>query len=278
MHAFLISDGHRPGSHDLASVLSEVFELEILPPVFVSRTDLEDENLVNVQHFRAFHLRPPTQGEIGCALAHRGAYQQMIVRNLGEAAIFEDDAQVGDAHRLSHRIGLYTDLLSQSVPTLINLNQEALPKLLERRVPSLTGIFAAMTHPYPATAYVINLATARNFVYAQTPVQSQADWPRTTQRTYFYVDRLSSVIENTSLESTIDEQGQRPGIPLRRKLAMWTALWFRQHHDAFPTFKYFLYWLPGARIVHHGDRLLRKIKDKVTPLSRNRDKNLRYDS
>ena len=256
MHAFLISDGTRPGSRRLADDLAEVFELHLIPPVFVSQAHIDDSDLVNKWAFLAYHLRLPTTGEVGCALAHRRAQEQMIDLNLRTAAVFEDDAHIRDTQVLANRLGIYETLFSQPTPTLVNINRNAIPQRLQHHAISAVGVHEALTPPYPATAYVLNIDAARAFTSAQIPICSQADWPRTSTEVRYFVDRLSAVSENQTIVSRIDGAEPRQRIPVRRKLSMWTGFWYFRHRQFFPTWNDFWSWLPHSRLIHHADRII----------------------
>lgn len=253
MRAYLISDGTRPGSSALARDLATIFDLEVIAPVFVSAAEVENKNVVNAAAFFAFHLRQPTRGEIGCALAHRHAQQDLARSGSAIAAIFEDDARIDDLACLSSRIKIYEQMCQQIGPALINLNRNAIPKHLERTGADYLGLSRALTPPYPATAYVLNRAAAKAFITSQTPIRSQADWPRTTTDVSYFVDRRSCVYEDLGLASTIDVQGLRQQIPANRKIRMWSGLWFFQHREFFPSFRHYWTWHIFARILHHAD-------------------------
>ena len=263
MHAFLISDGTRPGSRQLADDLANVFELHLISPVLVTQTDIEDMGLVNRSAFLAYHLRPPTTGEVGCALAHRGAQERMIELNLHIAAVFEDDAQIRDTRLLTNRLGIYETLCAQRTPTLVNINRYAIPKKLQNRAVFAVGVHEALTPPYPATAYVLNVDAARAFTSAQIPISSQADWPRTTTKVQYCVDRLSPVSEDKTIDSRIDTAESRQAVPALRKASMWTGLWYRKHRYEFPTWHHFWSWHPRARIIHHADGILQRLASRT---------------
>ena len=258
MLAFLISDGSRPGSQALAQDLSEIFELQLVSPVYVTEREAQEKELLDASAFLAFHLRSPTLGEIGCALAHRQAQQRLAASEGNLAAIFEDDAQIEDSTHLSNRLTVYEHLCSRDLPTVINLNQNALPLRLGLSGSHPTGLSQALTPPYPATAYVINRTAAQLFVTSQTPIRSQADWPRTRMAVSYLVDRQSSVYEDLRLASSIDTHGTREVINATRKLRMWTGLWFWQFREYFPSLRHYWKWHPYARLVHHADSVVRR--------------------
>jgi len=258
LRAYLISDGSRPGSWALARDLSEVFDTKLISPVFVSDRQVEDEGLIDARAFRAYHLRQPTLGEIGCALAHRQAQQHFVDSSLTTAAVFEDDARIGDTSILLSRTGIYEKLCSSEIPTLVNLNRDAIPTRLEQASSDNMNVSRALTPPYPATAYVLNRSAADAFISSQTPVRSQADWPRTQTAISYFVDRNSSVFEDRDITSSIDDQEIREQIPNHRKLRMWTGLWYWQFHKFFPSFHHYWNWHPRARILHHADAAVLK--------------------
>jgi len=255
LHAFLISDGGRQGSSLLAEQLSTVFDLELIAPVFLSAHHTLDETIVDRKSFIAKHLRDPTLGEIGCALAHRAAQERVLELGLQSAAIFEDDASILDVGQLKKRMGIYEAACRGPKPILINLNREAIPRRIERRSRIASELAQAFTPPYPATAYALNLSAAQAFVTSQTPIRAQADWPRTRESIMFLVDRQSPVLEDRSLASRIDTHGDREQIPWSVKARMWSGLWFLEHRNEFPSFRHYVNWLPRARLTYHCDRL-----------------------
>lgn len=255
LHAFLISDGTREGSHELAARLSSLFELELIAPVFISADQAFDSAVIERRSFIARHLRAPTLGEIGCALAQRSAQARLLELRLDSAAIFEDDARIEDIHQLARRIDTYESVCRRTDPVLINLNRDAIPRKIGRKTHSVSGLTQTFTPPYPATAYAINRSAAHAFVAAQTPISSQADWPRTPENVTFYVDRKSSVFEDQTIPSRIDDHGSRARIPWGIKARMWSGLWFLEHRNQFPTFSHYVNWLPKARLIYHCDRL-----------------------
>ena len=255
LHAFLISDGSREGSHELAQRLARLFELELIAPVFLSADQAFDGNIVNRRSFLAKHLREPSMGEIGCALAHRSAQARLLELGLQSAAIFEDDARIGDTDHFAKRINTYESVCHRRDPTLINLNRDAVPRRVERKSRAFSGLARTFTPPYPATAYAINRAAAHAFVKVQSPISAQADWPRTRENITFLVDRQSSIFEDKSIASRIDDHGYRVQIPWSVKARMWSGLWFFEHRHEFPSFSQYVNWLPKARLIYHCDRL-----------------------
>ncbi len=259
MRAFLISDATREGSQELSDCLSTVFDLDSVAPVHISRGESLDTKVVDRASFVAKHLREPTLGEIGCALAHRAAQTRLLKEGLELAAIFEDDARVLDPERLSRRLSVYEEVCSQPFPVVVNLNQDAIPRTFEWPPNTVHDLAQAVTPPYPATAYVVNRPAAAAFVTAQTPISSQADWPRTRNHVKFFVDRFSSVME-AKIPSSIELREHRGTIPWQTKTQVWSGLWYLKYRRQFPSFWHYVTWLPKARLAFHLDRMTARME------------------
>lgn len=93
MKAYIIGKPEGLRNPDLPAQLSKWFE--------VVKTDgyvaVEPERMlapVDQNLFLAVHRRPPTVGEVGCALAHLGAWKFLAESNLPHLAVFEDDTKL----------------------------------------------------------------------------------------------------------------------------------------------------------------------------------------
>jgi len=254
--AFLISNGERPNSTHLASQLAEHFRLRVVEPVFVTTETLLDSDVVDQNAFRARHLRSATTGEVGCAIAHRNALSSFLETSDAWCLVFEDDARIEAVCYLRERSKVYASVFSQERPTLVNLNENAVPTRPARRPKDAPQLSVPPAPPYPATAYAINRAAAALFVSQQTPIRSQADWPRTVEKVWFYVDQHSSVTEDTDIASSIDAKGERSLVSIGTKLSVWSGTWFVLHRAAYGGLRNYWRWLILPRLAFHGDTLL----------------------
>jgi len=254
--ALLISDSSRPGSVDLANTLASLMNLETIPPVFCAPGALQDESVVDAATFQAHHLRNPTTGEVGCALAHRSAYERFLQSDHSWCLIFEDDAQILDFELLHGRIHEYERLCQVSNPVVINLNQNAQPQRVTSGIRDVHGLRRSYVPSLQTTAYAINAAAARLFVEVQTPIRNQADWPATTREVSFFIDTHSGVRENLELGSTIDAEDGRVKIRAARKLQSWSALWYVRQRRHFNGFRHYWEAMLKPRIYWHINALL----------------------
>jgi len=230
--------------------LREIVDVSLVPPVCITPSELENPLVIDAGAFRARHLRLPTPGEVGCALAHRAVHELIVEGPRQWALVFEDDAVLDNPGLFKARLEAYERVLDVDDPIVINVNIHAIPQ--SRRRLRSSGLMPVRIPPYPATAYAINKSAAALFLRHQEPIRSQADWPTSTGNVTFYVDTQSSVWESTDLASRIDESGGREQIPTSRKVLVWSGIWYWRERKHFSSFRDFWYSIPRQRLGFHA--------------------------
>lgn len=93
LKAYIIGKPEGLRNPDLPAQLSKWFEV-VRTDGYVAVEPERMSTLVDQNLFLAVHRRPPTIGEVGCALAHLGAWRFLAESNLPDLAVFEDDTKL----------------------------------------------------------------------------------------------------------------------------------------------------------------------------------------
>lgn len=230
---FLISDLKREGSMALLSDLTSHFSMSVQPAVWVSRSDLENSELVDSDRFMGRHLRKPLLGEVGIALAHKSIYADICASSGDWWVVFEDDAQISSVGGLAKRVDELQRHLPLDLPCIVNLNHRAARQFLGLGKTSLHGLWKPIAPTYTATAYLLNRRAAEILVQAQTPIQSQADWPIDSRSTLFLQEKYPLVQPRETIPSLVDPTGMRSNVPAGVQLMTWSWLWYTLHREHF---------------------------------------------
>ena len=113
-------------------------------------------------------------GEIGCALAHKNALNDLLISDYKFGFIFEDDAEIISEFKLEEIV----KLLNSNSPTIIMLGWipgYAVAKSLH--VPLNEEMIELITSPTCGFAYAINRPAAKLIIGTNKKIIDVADWP-----------------------------------------------------------------------------------------------------
>lgn len=249
--ALLISDLERPGSLALYTELSRLFETALVPPVWIQDADLTSNPEVDVRRFVARHLRAPLHGEIGCALAHRSAYSQIVHRQIEWCAIFEDDAQLVDSSKLKTELEHLVAVLPTDEPCIVNLNHRAAKRPPWVRTHQGIRAWRPRVLTYTTTAYLLNEKAAALLQRVQSPVGAQADWPLRRRQILFLQYAGALVEPSPALDSQVDPHSHRSRFGVGRRLQMWSMWWYLRHRRAFSGWPDYVESVLMTRLYRH---------------------------
>lgn len=114
-----------------------------------------------------------SSGELGCALSHRGVWQQIVSSNAPYALVLEDDAVL--APDIMQRLAELAPLLSQSKSALVTLGRLRLFTSAGARTMSTALRLVKPVRAWGGYAYVINRAAAAELLALQQLFRCMAD-------------------------------------------------------------------------------------------------------
>ena len=247
------------GNPDRGSLGVQIAEFErfaslhVVPPVIVKETEFQSSELIDLHRFQVFAGRSPLVAEVGCAAAHRNAYQFLLESESTWALIIEDDAEIPNA-----------DLLVQRVEQIILARHGNFPLIVsfyarEIRATGLGTSLVPGAHFIPisissAVCYLLNKSAAQIILSRQTPIQAAADWPVEPPETDFVIDLKGLVghLDEKERSSTISaEIESRIGSKWNRYL-IWTFLWYLIHKRTYADFAEFQRQTFKKRLYYHA--------------------------
>ena len=227
--------------------------LYVVPPVIVQETEFQSSELIDLHRFQVFAGRSPLAAEVGCAAAHRNAYQLLLDSESNWALIIEDDAEISN-----------TDLLVRRVEEILQERYGDSPLIVsfyarEIRESGLGASLVPGAHFIPisissAVCYLLNRAAAQIVLDRQTPIQAAADWPVEPPETDFVIDLKGLVghLDEEERSSTISaEIESRVGSRWNRYL-IWTFLWYLIHKGTYADFAEFQRQTFKKRLYYHA--------------------------
>ncbi len=236
--------------------------VERVPGVLAAELPGHPDDYADQAASRVLLRRELTVGEIGCALAHRSAYEAFLATADAWAAVFEDDARIV----VSCDLERFGPLLDTDRPTVLLLYSWTTGLVARRHVAEYResgqadaiGVWESATTPLTATAYLLNRAAAILLMDAGRPVSSVADWPANPASrmrflfAYPWLARPDPVADSTlegsrAMEGAIDE-GSAATKALRHLNALLHITWLRKRH-AYLDYRAYRY--------HEFDRLTR---------------------
>lgn len=250
----LISDLTRDGSKELLQALSEQFDMRVQPAIWVSSAEMDDSSVVDTRAFEARHLRLPLTGEVGTALAHRAAYQQLLDddSDIEWWVIFEDDAHLLHPGDFADRVYFLSSILDVTAPTIVNLSHKAAQRAgFLSRGTDIDDLWLPIVPTYTATAYLLNRSAAQLLLQAQTPIRSQPDWPIDCRSVLFYQESRKLVEPRSSTESVADPTGLRAVVPHAVHLQTWSWLWYMRHRKEFSRVGDYWHQVLLPRLMRH---------------------------
>ena len=117
----------------------------------------------------------PSNGAIGCALAHRYCYERTINEGFDHALILEDDVKVSSVN-LAAAIAAVKRLSDFDIISFYSKDAVVLRKIAEKV--GKYNIHKSLYYCHGAHAYVVSRAGARKLLEAQSPkIRWFSDWP-----------------------------------------------------------------------------------------------------
>jgi len=140
-------------------------------------------------------------GEIGCALAHKNALNDLLISDYKFGFIFEDDAEIISEFKLEEVV----KLLNSNLPTIIMLGWipgHAIAKGLH--VPLNEEMIELITSPTCGFAYAINRPAAKVIIGTNKKIIDLADWPiYTLNRIHYFAPQSPWVTANQDPQFSI---------------------------------------------------------------------------
>lgn len=198
-----------------------------------------------------------TDGEIGCALAHRKVYESHMAGESEWALVFEDDARLLDAEALVQLIAsLQNDEYVSGKPTIIQLYSERVVLDGSRDQVWPSRVKRSLTTPFTTTAYLINRSASVAMEGATRPVTNPADWPARIERRVSHFVAVPHIAVPAPGPSVVGERDRAQG-PAGRWRRKWIGVSF-------------LLWLKGRGLLVRPYRSLhvyiqREIIDFAVP-------------
>lgn len=247
------------GNPDRGSLGKRIPEFErctcvhVVPSVIVKETEFQSSELIDLHRFQVFAGRSPLAAEVGCAAAHRNAYQLFLDGESTWALIIEDDAEISNAHLLVRRVEEILNARHDEFPLIVSFYAR------EIRESGLGTLLVPGAHFIPisissAVCYLLNKAAAQIIVDRQIPIEAAADWPVEPPHTDFVIDLKGLVghLDEEQRSSTISaEIESRVGSRWNRYL-IWTFLWYLIHKRTYADFAEFQRQTFKKRLYYHA--------------------------
>lgn len=177
----------------------EKFKVTFISPVYLNAIKDREKitKLVDTSKVLANIGRGLTVGELGCAIAHNHARQQIF--ESGEfGLVLEDDAELVSIENLIEVLGIFGNKYKLECPVILSLNSGISDKHFETK-----KIFRVYSPMDLAVGYFLSPAAARLLFLANSPIQNVADWPSTSAKFYVPFNSLVTHIYDAS-NSAID--------------------------------------------------------------------------
>jgi GR25 family glycosyltransferase involved in LPS biosynthesis len=176
-----------------------------------------------IRRFESLHGRKPLPGEVGCTLAHLGAWRKFIESGSPWGLIFEDDMGIPQSftpQKLQKALVAFPDtrptVVSLAYRSAIHVGYSFMPfGKIQADFPNLDKqvdfrFRRAITPPILAGSYIINRVAAENLIKTTEPYML-ADWPvgsMASTKHFVAVPRLSWPISR-EVESHVDPHSER---------------------------------------------------------------------
>lgn len=154
--------------------------------------------------------RSLTLGEIGCALAHRKAYEVLLNGTSSHALVFEDDARIVGRLPLAEIRGL----LASPKPRIVLFDWNPGWTIISgAETAKGSSLYRAMFAPIDARGYALNRPAASLLLQDGARINYVADWPaQIAGRIEFYVSYPRPVRADAAVKSTLEGERQNQGI------------------------------------------------------------------
>lgn len=155
---------------------------------------------------RVLQRRELTKGEVGCALAHRNTWEELLASSAQFALVFEDDARLT-------REPLDEDVkcvLDSEKPVVVLLDSYADHTVVSRRARHIGEVYRTMVAAPGAWAYALNRAAAEVLLEKGAPVSSVTDWPaRVAHKVSFHVTYPPRARVDVDVASNLEANRQK---------------------------------------------------------------------
>lgn len=191
----VISTDNLIRSKNLELKISEMgLKLQISPGVVPSEMDFRNGSLHSAFFSKLIGQRKIQMGEVGCALAHRNAIQNLLDSDQKFGFIFEDDAEI----IADFDFNIVMKLLDTSLPIILALGWIPGFAVAKNQQVYLNDLpIELVTSPTCTFAYAINRAAAKLVIGAHERIIDFADWPiHTLNKVNFYATHTPWVTAN----------------------------------------------------------------------------------
>lgn len=152
---------------------------------------------------RILQRRELTKGEIGCALAHRNAWAEILAGGEQFALVFEDDARL-TAAPLDEDV---QRVLASDKPAVVLLDAYSDYTVVSARSRPVGNVYRTLVPAPGAWAYALNRAAAAILLEDGEPVSSVCDWPaKVAHKVRFYVTYPQRAYADEFVNSNLEEK------------------------------------------------------------------------
>lgn len=253
LQVIVVGDPARGSIGEQIPALKKFISVQVVPPVFFCANDFQSVDIVDLHKFQAFAGRSPLAAEVGCAAAHRQAYQLLMDSESNWALIIEDDAEIARFNLLLHRVKEIIHMHPAASPLVVSFyTREVRDKGLGPAF--IPGAYFTPISISSAVCYLSNKAAAQVILERQTPIQATADWPVEPPDIDFVID-LSGLVSHPDEEnspSTISSSSDlRIGSRWVRFL-IWSGIWYVLHRKTYGNYSAFQQKTFRKRLYYHA--------------------------
>lgn len=199
--------------------------------------------------------RALTVGEIGCALAHRVAYQRLLDSDAEWALVFEDDARIVRPDEMAMLFARFEALEPYGSPAIFVLYGRQVTAYPDSGVTvGSTRVHELLRPPMTTTGYFINRAAAQHILDTGLPLRNPADWPVSVAGKVQFaaawpwpaIPDEVEVASSIGQRDTKDRRGAAKS--LNRLLSLMYVKWFRKR-SYYRSFGEYHEWEIRRRVV-----------------------------
>lgn len=235
-------------NNKLINHLHQISRSEVIRIEAVRTVDLSVES--DVLKFCALQGFMPSAPVIGCALAHKQVYNQMIKFNQNIALVFEDDALPIENFDFDKFTKVVIEFEKLSNPSICLLYFK-----YGSKQKNIQTIIKYKFIPSYAVAYLINYDAASTLNLNQNPISEVADWPKEPKGINYYHVQMPFYKHGTSdfmMTSTIEPL--RGKLKLRTKIEFYTFAWYLKNTKYFKNIREYWRMIVKARLDFHFTR------------------------
>lgn len=243
------------------------FTVEYLPGVWL-RSLTEGDPRYSYAAFEAYYGRPPSLGEMGCALAHRQVFAHAIENGVDWSLVFEDDCVIKDPVRFRDCVSAVVENNNSKDPIVASFYTRQALATCGSRSFGTSRELRILRRPVTSTVcYLISHAAASILFAEQSPVRSSADWPAAANHFLFMLN-TQKLVDHGERPSNIEPPPKRA--PLF-ELQLITCVWYLRKRREFRSFSEYLALMILPRLAHRYCQLIRRLQVKEILMSKNND-------